>query len=95
MISDTSTTRTIIRTSVTELQDITMPNIYETTMAASLTAATASNIAPREDSELYPFGSAGQIAAGTTGGLVLLAAVAYILLKSLACNKIIPFGYGR
>ena len=94
-IPDTRITGTAITTPVTELQDTTVPTISKTTMTASLTAATVTSVAPSADSESFSFGSAGPMAAGTTGGLVLLAAGAYILLKRLACNKVIPLGYGR
>ena len=95
MIPNTPNTRTTKTTSVTELLDNTMPTIHETTMTASLTVATVASVAPSEDNESFSFVSAGPMAAGTTGGLVLLAAGAYILLKRLACNKVIPLGYGR
>ena len=94
MNPDTSTTRTTITMPVTEHQDTTMSTIYET-MSTGLATATIASVAPTDDSDSFPFESAGPMAAGTTGGLVLLAACAYMILKRLTCNKITPLGYGR
>ena len=94
-IPDSATTTTTIMTSLTEPQDTTVPNNYETNLRASWTKPPVASVAPSKDSELFPFGSAILITVAITGGLVLLAAGACILLKCLACNKVIPFGYGR